>query len=147
MVTWRRKSRKPRKTLGTSRRCRSNRGLLLWTGKGRRRARWEDCGARAAGSRCGKECGIRRDPSRRDRRAEGPGRIGHHRLQVAVRERDGRDAGEIMVPKIEVTGLGDYICNFGYKTGSITYESEDKMFNYNRGIKLLAAKKSLCAIE
>ena len=39
-----------------------------------------------------------------------------------------------MVPKIEVTGLGDYICNVGYKTGSIIYESETKTFNYERGI-------------
>ncbi len=36
--------------------------------------------------------------------------------------RAGRNAKEIMVPKIEVTGLGDYTRNVGYKTGSITYE-------------------------
>ena len=36
--------------------------------------------------------------------------------------RAGRNAREIMVPKIEVTGLGDYTRNVGYKTGSITYE-------------------------
>ena len=52
--------------------------------------------------------------------------------------RAGRTAKEIMVPKIEVTGLGDYTRNMGYKTGSITYEFETKMFNYDRGIKLLA---------
>lgn len=52
--------------------------------------------------------------------------------------RAGRNAKEIMVPKIEVTGLGDYTRNMGYKTGSITYEFETKMFNYDRGIKLLA---------
>lgn len=52
--------------------------------------------------------------------------------------RAGRNAKEIMIPKIEVTGLGDYTRNVGYKTGSITYEFETKTFNYDRGIKLLA---------
>ena len=52
--------------------------------------------------------------------------------------RAGRNAKEIMVPKIEVTGLGDYTRNVGYKTGSITYEFETKTFNYDRSIKLLA---------
>ena len=52
--------------------------------------------------------------------------------------RAGRDAKEIMIPKIEVTGLGNYTRNVGYKTGSITYEFETKTFNYDRGIKLLA---------
>ena len=50
----------------------------------------------------------------------------------------GRNAKEIMVPKIEVSGLGDYTRNVGYKTGSITYEFETKAFNYDRGIRLLA---------
>ena len=50
----------------------------------------------------------------------------------------GRNAKEIMVPKIEVTGLGDYTRNVGYKTGSITYEFETKTFNYDRGLRLLA---------
>lgn len=52
--------------------------------------------------------------------------------------RAGRNAKEIMIPKIEVSGLGDYTRNVGYKTGSITYEFETKTFNYDRGIKLLA---------
>lgn len=52
--------------------------------------------------------------------------------------RAGRNAREIMVPKIEVSGLGDYTRNVGYKTGSITYEFETKTFNYDRGIRLLA---------
>ena len=52
--------------------------------------------------------------------------------------RAGRNAKEIMVPKIEVTGLGDYVRNVGYKTGSITYEFETKTFNYDRGIRLFA---------
>ena len=52
--------------------------------------------------------------------------------------RAGRNAKEIMIPKISVTGLGDYTRNQGYKTGAITYEYETKTFNYDRGIKLLA---------
>ena len=52
--------------------------------------------------------------------------------------RAGRNAREIMVPKIEVSGLGDYARNVGYRTGSITYGFETKSFNYDRGIKLLA---------
>ena len=51
--------------------------------------------------------------------------------------RAGRNAKEIMVPKIQVSGLGNYTRNVGYKTGSITYEFETKTFNYDRGIKLL----------
>ena len=52
--------------------------------------------------------------------------------------RAGRNAKEIMVPKIEMSGLGDYTRNVGYKTGSITYGFETKTFNYDRGIRLLA---------
>ena len=37
--------------------------------------------------------------------------------------RAGRNAKEILIPKISVTGLGDYTRNVGYKTGSITYEA------------------------
>ena len=36
--------------------------------------------------------------------------------------RAGRNAKEIMIPKIEVSGLGDYIRNVGYQTGSINPE-------------------------
>ena len=35
--------------------------------------------------------------------------------------RAGRHAKEIMVPKIEISGLGDCTRNVGYKTGSVTY--------------------------
>lgn len=52
--------------------------------------------------------------------------------------RAGRNAREILVPRIEVTGLGDYTRNVGYKTGSITYDYETKRFNYDRGIRLFA---------
>ena len=33
--------------------------------------------------------------------------------------RAGHNAKEIMIPRISVTGLGDYVRNVGYKTGSI----------------------------
>ena len=52
--------------------------------------------------------------------------------------RAGRNVKEIMIPKISVTGLGDYTRNVGYKTGSIDFAYETKAFNYDRGIKLLA---------
>jgi len=45
--------------------------------------------------------------------------------------RAGRNAKEIMIPKIEVSGLGDYTRNVGYKTGSINYAFETKTFNYD----------------
>ena len=51
--------------------------------------------------------------------------------------RAGRNAKEIMIPMISVTGLGDYTRSVGYKTGSIDFAYETKAFNYDRGIKLL----------
>ena len=50
--------------------------------------------------------------------------------------RTGRNTKEALLPKISVTGLGDYTRNVGYKTGAITYEFETKTFNYDRGIRL-----------
>ena len=52
--------------------------------------------------------------------------------------RAGHNAKEILIPKISVTGLGNYTRNIGYKTGAITYEFETKTFNYDRGIRLFA---------
>ena len=52
--------------------------------------------------------------------------------------RAGHNAKEILIPKISVTGLGDYTRNVGYKTGAITYEFETKTFNYDRRIRLFA---------
>ena len=46
--------------------------------------------------------------------------------------RAGCNAKEILIPKISVTGLGDYTRNVGYKTGSITYEYETHGFGYDR---------------
>ena len=52
--------------------------------------------------------------------------------------RAGRNAKEIMVPRISVTGLGDYTRNVGYKTGSIEFSYETMTFAYDRGIRLMA---------
>lgn len=52
--------------------------------------------------------------------------------------RAGRNAKEILIPKISVTGLGDYTRNVGYKTASITYEYETHSFGYDRAIRLFA---------
>ena len=52
--------------------------------------------------------------------------------------RAGRNAQEIMIPKISVTELGDYTRNIGYKTGSIDFSYEAKTFDYDRGIRLMA---------
>ena len=48
--------------------------------------------------------------------------------------RAGRNAKEILIPKIEVTGLGDYTRNEGYKAGSITWTYETHTFAYDRAI-------------
>lgn len=52
--------------------------------------------------------------------------------------RAGRNAKEILIPKIEVTGLGDYTRNVGYRTGSITWTYETHTFAYDRAIRLFA---------
>jgi hypothetical protein len=52
--------------------------------------------------------------------------------------RQGRHAKEIMIPRISVTGLGDYTRNVGYQTGSIEFSYETKTFAYDRGIRLMA---------
>ena len=52
--------------------------------------------------------------------------------------RAGRNAKEVMIPKVSVSGLGNYTRNVGYKTGSIEFAYETKAFNYDRGIRLMA---------
>lgn len=54
----------------------------------------------------------------------------------ACMARAGRNAKEIMISKISVTGLGDYTRNVGYKTGSIGFSYETKTFD--RRIHLMA---------
>lgn len=40
----------------------------------------------------------------------------------------GHNVKEVLIPKISVTGLGDYTRNVGYKTSAINYEFETKTF-------------------
>lgn len=62
-----------------------------------------------------------------------------HLLELARADSPaGHNAKETMIPKIFITGLGDYVRNEGYKTGSIDFSYETKAFGYDRGIKLLA---------
>ncbi|WP_051479350.1 hypothetical protein [Atopobium sp. BS2] len=48
--------------------------------------------------------------------------------------RAGRNAKEIIIPKISVKSLGNYTRNVGYDNGAITYESETKTFGYDRNM-------------
>ena len=52
--------------------------------------------------------------------------------------RAGHNAREIMIPKISVSGLGDYTRDEGYKTGSINFEYQTRQMNYDRGVKITA---------
>lgn len=51
--------------------------------------------------------------------------------------RAGSNAKEVMIPKVSVTGLGNYDRAKGYKTGSVTFEWETKKFEYDRGTKIV----------
>ncbi len=50
--------------------------------------------------------------------------------------RAGANAKEIKIPKISVTGLGDYDRNSGYTQGAVTLEWETRTMNYDRGTKI-----------
>lgn len=52
--------------------------------------------------------------------------------------RQGAHAREIMVPRIEVSGLGNYVRNQGYVTGAIEFSYEAHSPDYDRGLKLVA---------
>ena len=52
--------------------------------------------------------------------------------------RAGHNAREIMIPRISVTGLGNYVRNVGYVTGSINYSFETVTLDYDRGVRLFA---------
>ena len=47
--------------------------------------------------------------------------------------RQGSNAHEIMIPKMDMDGLGDYSRANGYASGDVTLEYETKAFNYERG--------------
>lgn len=48
----------------------------------------------------------------------------------------GANANEIIVPKLDMDGLGDYDRNSGYLDGDISLTNETVKFNYERGRKL-----------
>ena len=45
----------------------------------------------------------------------------------------GANANEIVIPKIDMDGLGDYSRNSGYTNGDVTFTNETVQFNYERG--------------
>lgn len=47
--------------------------------------------------------------------------------------REGANANEIIIPKIDMDGLADYDRNSGYTGGDVTLTWETKKFNYERG--------------
>ncbi len=49
--------------------------------------------------------------------------------------RQGANTHEILIPKMDMDGLGDYDHNTGYADGSVNLEWETKTFNYDRGRK------------
>ncbi|HPF55372.1 MAG TPA: hypothetical protein PLV03_02415 [Clostridiales bacterium] len=50
--------------------------------------------------------------------------------------RAGANANEICIPKLALTGLGDYSRNSGYVTGSATLTYQTVQYNYERGVRL-----------
>lgn len=48
----------------------------------------------------------------------------------------GANANEIVVPKLEMDGLGDYDRNSGYLDGDVTLTNETVRYNYERGRRL-----------
>jgi len=49
--------------------------------------------------------------------------------------RQGNNTNEILIPKMDMDGLGDYSRTDGYADGSVSLEWETKQFNYDRGRK------------
>lgn len=47
----------------------------------------------------------------------------------------GANANEIIIPKLDMDGLGDYNRNSGYVNGEVTMTNETVKFNYDRGRK------------
>ncbi len=47
----------------------------------------------------------------------------------------GANANEIVIPKLDMDGLGDYNRNSGYVAGDVTMTNETVQFNYDRGRK------------
>ena len=53
----------------------------------------------------------------------------------ATLARAGANANEIIIPKLDMDGLGDYDRNSGYVQGDVTMTNETVQFNYDRGRK------------
>ena len=53
----------------------------------------------------------------------------------ATLARAGANANEIIIPKLDMDGLGDYSRNSGYVQGDVTMTNETVEFNYDRGRK------------
>lgn len=53
----------------------------------------------------------------------------------ATLAREGANANEIIIPKLDMDGLGDYDRNNGYVNGSVTMTNETVQYNYDRGRK------------
>ena len=51
--------------------------------------------------------------------------------------REGANANEILIPKMDMDGLGDYDRQKGYPDGSVTLEYETKKCSYDRGKKFM----------
>ena len=47
--------------------------------------------------------------------------------------REGANTNEIIIPKIDMDGLGDYDRNSGYVNGDVTLTWQTVKFNYERG--------------
>lgn len=53
----------------------------------------------------------------------------------ATLAKQGANANEIIIPKLDMDGLGDYDRNSGYVDGNVTMTNETVTFNYDRGRK------------
>lgn len=53
----------------------------------------------------------------------------------ATLAKQGANANEIIIPKLEMDGLGEYDRNSGYINGSVEMKNETVKFNYDRGRK------------
>lgn len=53
----------------------------------------------------------------------------------ATLAKQGANANEIIIPKLDMDGLGDYDRNSGYVNGDVTMTNETVQFNYDRGRK------------
>lgn len=49
--------------------------------------------------------------------------------------RQGKNAKEIIIPKMDMDGLKNYTRNSGYTDGDVKLEWETRSFNYDRGIR------------